>query len=730
MRALKGTRGTLTLSMTVSKGASGLAPLAVWFDASASTSTVRSNPYHEIRYLWDFGDSGAPSWTVGGRKLSENVDEGPVARHVYRSAGTFTPTLMAFDGVSASVLIGSAITTTSPTAPSAWAGGNTILCSTSSTFTCAGVSGATTTTSWDAAVTALNSIMASNGTGAGRILLRKSDANFDAITLAAGITSPGGPIWIGTYDDTGPLIGTPGTTNATIKATAGGTAGHGTGLVYLGNGPLVGHNGMNDVRFTNIAFDTSLVAWPTHSFSVTLYGQWKDVLFMDCPLIGANYTGIDISSGTWITNSNFKARGYTIPTNVAFHGMPQSGQNLTDDGPLNTWGYIIGKQMSVMGCTADAKQGTAASTVLSHCLRVLNHEKLVIAHNDFKNGGSTRHAIKLHSMGVQYWDLYGASSTVSSTSNSGNGDFIRPNTPVTKGFQTSDQAPQIWRCTTGGTMGSVEPTWNTGAGSTTSEAGHGGTAVWTECTAAFYGGTKLPLDDLQLRDTTFGTEQYYSSQSVVRDNKFGPTTSGWVISAGSQDDVTFEVVYDSIIESNFLTGCASNVAAFVEQTGTRRMTIRNNLLDMSGGSTITVVEAPTRGSGNCYVAHDTWFYENSIVCTSTASTNLYAMEVDAFNRNPVLRNNLFYNTSGKTANMLLGTAHASFPAVVDHNTPDVSTFATDPKFSGALSAVAGWQITDATSYTKNAGTTLPVWADFFGNTRPTGAAPDLGASEQ
>lgn len=73
--------------------------------------------------------------------------------------------------------------------------------------------------------------------------------------------------------------------------------------------------------------------------------------------------------------------------------------------------------------------------------------------------------------------------------------------------------------------------------------------------------------------------------------------------------------------------------------------------------------------------------------------------------------------------MLSGQA----PNVVGGNSTNATT---DPLFSGVLTAVAGWQINDDTSYTRNAGVNSAVWRDFYGATRPQGAAVDIGASEQ
>ncbi len=59
---------------------------------------------------------------------------------------------------------------------------------------------------------------------------------------------------------------------------------------------------------------------------------------------------------------------------------------------------------------------------------------------------------------------------------------------VTLGQITRQSAPAVnseraFRVSTAGTLGTLEPTWQITSNATTNESGHGGTAVWTECTA-------------------------------------------------------------------------------------------------------------------------------------------------------------------------------------------------------------------------------------------------------
>ena len=84
----------------VASRVSGVAPLAVFFDASATTATRSSKPFHELEFQWNFGETNLGNWSQGAHAnaLSRNVDSGPVASHVFETAGTYTVTLNATDG--------------------------------------------------------------------------------------------------------------------------------------------------------------------------------------------------------------------------------------------------------------------------------------------------------------------------------------------------------------------------------------------------------------------------------------------------------------------------------------------------------------------------------------------------------------------------------------------------------------------------------------------------------
>lgn len=123
----------LSVSATAHR-ASGTAPLAVFFDATATTDSAVTYPFHELLYIWDFGDSGSGTFSYGARaSISQNAAYGPLAAHVYQTAGTYTPTVTVFNGYASKkytlpdVVVAAADTTFSTT--------NTTCVSTSGDFT-------------------------------------------------------------------------------------------------------------------------------------------------------------------------------------------------------------------------------------------------------------------------------------------------------------------------------------------------------------------------------------------------------------------------------------------------------------------------------------------------------------------------------------------------------------------------------------------------------------------
>lgn len=74
---------------------SGVAPLAVDFDAWDFPAVSSDRGWERAHFAWDFGDPGAGTWPTNGR--DKNLDEGPIAAHVYETPGDYTWTLTVTD---------------------------------------------------------------------------------------------------------------------------------------------------------------------------------------------------------------------------------------------------------------------------------------------------------------------------------------------------------------------------------------------------------------------------------------------------------------------------------------------------------------------------------------------------------------------------------------------------------------------------------------------------------
>ena len=163
--------GVITPSVSAAR-TSGVAPLYVNFDATATTSTLSTNPSHELFFAHDFGDTGAGTWANGVQSsglTSKNAGYGPVTGHVFETPGTYPVTTVITDGVN-SETVTNTITVQDPN--TVYAGTATICISHSGNFTGA-PSGATQITAGsDDMYAAVNAVLASNK----RILFCKADA--------------------------------------------------------------------------------------------------------------------------------------------------------------------------------------------------------------------------------------------------------------------------------------------------------------------------------------------------------------------------------------------------------------------------------------------------------------------------------------------------------------------------------------------------------------------------
>lgn len=109
---------------------SGPAPLAVFFDATATTDTA-VDPFRQLGYRFVFGDSSAGNWSTTGLSKNQQIG-GPIAAHVFEQPGTYTVEVTAKDANGATSVANVTINVQSP--DSAFSGTSTVCISRTSDF--------------------------------------------------------------------------------------------------------------------------------------------------------------------------------------------------------------------------------------------------------------------------------------------------------------------------------------------------------------------------------------------------------------------------------------------------------------------------------------------------------------------------------------------------------------------------------------------------------------------
>jgi len=227
--------GGITLNLAAHRS-TGVAPLAVSFDASGSThSNGGIKPYHDVEYSWDFdfNNIGAGgTWGFGSRAglSSKKLAKGTIAAHLFELPGAYRVRLSAFDGTSTATFDCEIVV-----APASTLG--TLCVSNTADFTgcpvaCPSANCLANTNNFTAAI----NTTAGNGNLFKRILFKGGDT-FTAAAGSARITvnGPG-------------LVGSFGTGKANITATGGPAP-----TILVGNN-TVAAAGFGDWRIMDLSF--------------------------------------------------------------------------------------------------------------------------------------------------------------------------------------------------------------------------------------------------------------------------------------------------------------------------------------------------------------------------------------------------------------------------------------------------------------------------------------------
>lgn len=357
-----GATGAITVANVPSR-MNGVAPLSVFFDATATTAAATSRPFHDLEYRWDFGDpAGGATWNAGSGTNSRNFATGAVAAHVFETPGTYTVAVLATDGTNAGYSCTQIVVQDPDTV---FAGTNTV-CIGASSLPEAGTggcpAGATTVQRADF-VTAIQSYARTGK----RVLFKRGDTFTAASTATLTSTGPG---TIGAYGS-GPAPSVQMTGNATILG------------LSSGNTPAI-----KDWRIMDLEFDGQ---GKSSSVGIETLGGINQVLVLNMNMHDIK-DGVLFNDGilSWYTEVGGR------PGHQMFEEVAIVNSTIT---PVynSTTGWRIfasAKYLSILGNTLGNMQNNASMG--SHVVRVPYAGKAVIANNTLARSGSTQVAIKLH----------------------------------------------------------------------------------------------------------------------------------------------------------------------------------------------------------------------------------------------------------------------------------------------------------------------------------------------
>jgi len=363
--------GPITLSLNASR-TSGVAPLAVFFDATGTTSpSVTSRPFHDIEYRWDFGDpavGATATWSSGSRAgvSSKNEATGPVAAHVFETPGTYTVTLTVTDGTNTDT---TTVTITVDNADDIFAAGNTI-CVGATTLPIGGAGGCP---AGAAVLTQANFNTAINGNinTKKRLLFKRGDTFASTSDANIAVTGPG-------------IIGVFGTGNAPIVNVTGNNA-----AFRLSNQdtPTI-----KDWRIMDLEINGN--SGPT-SQGVYAEGGINQITALRLNIRNVHF-GFQFSGSILDSHNSSGHPGHTLWDQIAI--VDSTISTLIGGGGGNGI-YMTSQRLMLLG------NAISNSTAAEHIVRLPNTFRGVLSNNTLSNPASDKHTVKMHAK------VYGVSPT-------------------------------------------------------------------------------------------------------------------------------------------------------------------------------------------------------------------------------------------------------------------------------------------------------------------------------
>jgi hypothetical protein len=355
-----GATDAITLTNVASRVV-GVAPLAVFFDATGTSAGATSRPFHELEYSWNFGDpAGGAVWAYGAQAAaSRNMAKGPVAAHVFETPGVYTVTLGITDGVNTVSNSCSQIVVQNP--DTEFAGADTV-CVAANSLPVAGAGGCPAGAA-TAQQPSFPAAIASYAKSGKRVLLRRGDA-FSAAT--PGVLANVGPGLIGAYGSGAkPVISSTG--NAAILQLSSPAT------------PTV-----QDWRIMDLDLDGMS---GTTSMGIRSYGTMQQTTLLRLAIHDVQ-TGIQLDGSTLDWFNSHGNPGHTIWDQFAL--VDSTIRHIVTDAGYGFFG--AGNRLAVLGTQIDDSLGSTHG----HIARFTYLTKAVISNNTFSNQGPFNALIKMH----------------------------------------------------------------------------------------------------------------------------------------------------------------------------------------------------------------------------------------------------------------------------------------------------------------------------------------------
>ena len=363
--ATTGTAGAITLPKSaldmdsVPSRFTGIAPLAVFFDATSTTATATTRPFHDIEYRWNFGDDDTLTWANGahvgdGSVLTKkNRATGPVAAHVFETPGTYIVNLTVTDGTN--TVSNNCIQIAVANPDQVFSGSNTI-CVAATSLPVAGVDGCPSGALTDKQSTFTTIITnVSNGTYPKRVLLKHDDTFTVGTNVNLAVAGPG---MIAGYGCSGCSISGAGA-RPTIQASA----------------------------------DNVILLQPSSASTPNATSNLKDWRFMDLQLTGGNGTFATVD-GIFPAGGMDQVTVLRVNTSYTYSGVRLNTPTLDYANSHGHPGHTLFDQWAVVDCTTNNITNVNAGLSI-----YASANRFMLLGNSFNNNGGGEHTARLPKIG-------------------------------------------------------------------------------------------------------------------------------------------------------------------------------------------------------------------------------------------------------------------------------------------------------------------------------------------